>query len=84
MGVTEWIKARLKSFWEEWSVSPHEKDGIDNLKSHIGSLDAFLAEKIQEGQMCEEQLDEIKRAIRIRQIRSIFGFFNFFRFSARF
>ncbi len=83
MGITEWIKACWKEFMKKMSVFSYEKNGIDNLKRHIDCLDLFLVEKIQEGQMCEEQLDKIKRAIRIRRIRSIFGFFSFFRFSAR-
>lgn len=83
MGVTEWIKACWKEFMKKMSVFSYEKNGIDNLESHIASLDAFLVEKIQEGQTCEEQLDKIKRAIRIRRIRSIFRFFSFFRFSVR-
>ena len=83
MGVTEWIKAYWKEFIKKMSVFSYEKNGIDNLKRHIACLDLFLVEKIKEGQMCEEQIDKIKRTIRIRRIRSVFGFFSFFRFSAR-
>lgn len=69
------VKDCLKNFREKWSVFSWEKNGMVKSKSHIASLDAFLVEKIQEAQECEEQIQKIRRTIMIRRIRSIFGFF---------
>ena len=70
------IKKHLKKFKEEWSVFPWEKNGMNNLKSHIACLDVFLVEKIREAQMCKEQIQEIRRTIWLRRIRTILGFFS--------
>lgn len=70
------VKDCLRNFKKKCSVFSWEKNGMDNLKSHIASLDAFLVEKIQEAKICEEQVHKIERTIRIRRIRAIFGLFS--------
>lgn len=70
------VKDCLRNFIEKCSILPWEKHGMRNLKGHIASLDTFFVEKIREAQECEEQIQKIRRAVRIRRIRAFFGLFS--------
>lgn len=67
------VKDCLMNLIEKCSVLRCEKNGMDNLKSHIASIDALLVEKVREAQECEKRVHNIRRTIRIRRIRAIFG-----------
>lgn len=71
------VKDCLKNFRKKWSVFSWERNGIDNMRNHIGSLNTLFVEKNQEMQMCEEQVHKIERGVRIRRIRAIFGLFSY-------